>query len=483
MRQRGAPTLTRAVTGGAVWMGGSLGLQVAIGLVAQVVLAGILSAHDFGLFALSVSVSQVLSTAANFGIATLMAQRTPDAIAGLRTPVLRAGMAASALLAALLALIAPLASRLLGEPELTGLLLVTGSTFVLKPFVAVTTAALQARLRFSRVAWSLLIAATAHYASAIVLARAGAGAMSLVVGLQVNVVVSVVTLWAFGRRLGIGSTRSTVTAREAAAMARWPMAGEIALEGSGRIDFLMLGLFVPTEAVGLYYFAFMLIVRLNVLFAGVTRNVLYPALAQIAEHRERQAAGVLRAGTLLALGGGAAAAALIAAMFPIEEILWGGRWEAAVPAMMVLASVSPGQAVQAAVEQLLKARARFRLWTAVIAVRTLGGGLVALVTGAVLGEGATAAAIAAPIAVFLVVEGIVEVAVIGGPLGVPVIRYWASALPVWFALVGGGWVVVGVVSRLSMAAWPAVVLSLGLVGVVTALAGLVVWRLRLAARV
>jgi len=47
--KRSAPlTLTRAATGGALWMGGSLALQVAIGLVAQVILAAILTPHDFG---------------------------------------------------------------------------------------------------------------------------------------------------------------------------------------------------------------------------------------------------------------------------------------------------------------------------------------------------------------------------------------------------------------------------------------------------
>jgi len=48
-------------------MGGSLGIQVGIGLVAQVILATILTAHDFGLFALVVAVSYVLSSVGNFG--------------------------------------------------------------------------------------------------------------------------------------------------------------------------------------------------------------------------------------------------------------------------------------------------------------------------------------------------------------------------------------------------------------------------------
>lgn len=470
------PSLTRVVTGGALWMGGSLGVQVVVGLVAQVILAGILTPRDFGLFALTVSVSLVLTTAANFGIATLMAQRTPHQIAELRTPVFRAGMWASGICALALAAISPLAARFLDEPDLQGLLLVTAATFLLKPYTAIATATLQARLRFARVAWAVLLGAVAHYVVAIVMAEAGAGAMSLVIGLQVSAVVVVATLWLFSRSEPEPRVAPVVSTREAAEMARWPLAGEVAIEGTGRIDFLMLGLFVSTEIVGIYYFAFSLVVRLNRLFEGVTRNVLFPALAQISGDRERQQAGVRRAGMLLALGGGAVAAALIASLYPIEEILWGGRWEAAVPAMMLLSSVSPGQGVQAAVEQLLKARAHFRRWTAVISVRALGGAVVALVTGAVLAEDATATAIAIPIVVFLVVEAVVEVAVIGGGLGISPRRYWGIALPIWAILVAAGWAVVGIVSGMSIAPWPAAMLSMGLVGLFAAALALILWR-------
>jgi len=457
-------------------MGGSLGIQVGIGLVAQVILATILTAHDFGLFALVVAVSYMLSSVGNFGIKTLMAQRTPDEIAGLRTAVFRAGMWAAALSGLLLVAISPFVSRLVDEPDLEGLLLVTAATFLFKPYTAIATAALQARLRFARVAWALLAATAAHYVVAIILAEAGLGALSLVIGTQVNAVVMVAALWVLSRREDAAPAVASVTTRRAAAMARWPLAGEVAMDATGRIDFLMLGLFVPTEVVGMYYFAFQLVLRLNELLTGVARNVLFPALAQIPDHHERQAAGVLRAGTLLALAGGAAAAALIASLFPIEEILWGGRWEGAVPAMMLLASVAPGQAVQAAVEQLLKARARFRRWTGVITVRAVGSALVALVVGAVLGDAATATGIAAAIAVFVVVEAVLEVAVIGGGLGIPVGRYWATALPTWALLVAGGWGVVGLVSGWNLDPWVAAAVSMALVAAFAAAVGAAIWR-------
>ena len=150
------------------------------------------------------------------------------------------------------------------------------------------TAVLQARLEFARVAWALLAAAVSHYVVAIILAEAGHGALSLVIGMQVNAVVMVVALWVFSHRHTEPRAPAVVSTRDAAAMARWPLAGEVAMDATGRIDFLMLGLFVTTEVVGLYYFAFQLVLRLNELLSGVARNVLFPALAQIPDRRERQ---------------------------------------------------------------------------------------------------------------------------------------------------------------------------------------------------
>jgi PST family polysaccharide transporter len=418
-----------------------------------------------------------------FGISTLMAQRTPAEIGLIRAPVMRAGLRAAAGVSVVLAAIGPLAARVFDEPDLLWLLLVNASTFIVKPYAAMATAALQARLQFGQVAWPLLVSAVAHYTTSIVLAAAGMGAMSVMIGFQVQAIVYTVMVWALSRRVDeMRPAEQTTSTRQAAVMARWPLAGEIAMEAVGRIDFLMLGLFVPTQVIGMYYFAYQLVLRLNALLTGVARTVLFPALSQISERTDRQTAGVLRAGTLLALVGGAAAAALIASMFSLEEILWSGRWENAVPAMMLLASVAPGQAAQAAVEQLVKARGHFRRWTGIIAVRSVWSALVALVVGIVLGGGATATGIALAIAVFAAIEAIVEVLVIGGGVGVPAGRYWATTLPFWFALVAIGWGVVWIVSGWSLGPWTATVAALGLVGILSLSVAAIAWRIGIVTR-
>lgn len=472
----GPGPLTRAAAGGALWMGGSLGIQIAIGLAAQVVLAAILTPHDFGLFALVVAVAYVLSSVGNFGIRTLLASRTLGELAVLSRPLFRAGLVAATVSGILLVAISPAVASLLDEPELRGLLLVTAITFLLKPYVAVASATLQAQLRFSAVAWSLLLGSTSGYAIAIVMAASGAGAMSLVVNTQVNVAVTAIVLWLAVRREPPPEPSGIAPA--VGGLVWWPMAGELAMDAAGRLDFLMLGLFVPTEVVGLYYFAFQLVLRLNELLSGVARNVLFPTLAQIPDRPDRQASGVVRAGAALAFGGGVVAAGLIATMASVEAILWDGRWAAAVPAVMLLATAAPGQAVQSAVEQLLKARARFRRWTAIIAIRAVGSALVALVTGAVLGDRATATAIAVAISAFLVIDAVAEILWIGQGLGVPIGRYLAGSVPRWVLLAAFGWAVAGAVGAWKAGPWASLVVAGGSVLAVSALVGVVAWQRR-----
>ena len=97
-----------------------------------------------------------------------------------------------------------------------------------------------------------------------------------------------------------------------------------------------------------------------------------PALAQIPDRRERQGAAVLRAGTVLALAGGAGAAALVASLFPIEEILWGkvGDGGAGDDAARIGGTRAGDPIRRRAATQ---SSCPFRRWTAVITIRAPAG--------------------------------------------------------------------------------------------------------------
>jgi PST family polysaccharide transporter len=461
-----------------VWTGASIGIQGVVGLAAQVVLARFLTARDFGIFALVVAFSFLLGSLGNFGVRTMMSQRTAEQIDAELIAVYRMGLVAAVLSGIALAALGPVAAALMGESELGLLLPLSATTFVLRPYVAVGLPILQSRLRFREAALVLTGSTTMHYATAIALATAGFGAVSLVVGTQMLVLAQSGLLWWATGTGPIAAARgpSSERLRDVARRARWPLLGEVATDASGRIDYLVLGFFVPTAVLGRYYFAFQLVARLHLLLVGVARNVLFPALSQLPDSRARQFAGVRRAGVLLVFAGSAAAAALIASIRSIEQLFWGGEWALAVGAMMYLASVAPLQAFGSVVEQLLKARGRFKRWTAVLFVRAVGIALVALAVGIVLGPDATASAIGLAVAAFLGVSALTETWIMARWLDFRITGLLRTVIPVWVVLVGWGWAVAAATSGLDLTAIASVLIEGLLVAMTAAIVGWIVIR-------
>ena len=214
----------------------------------------------------------------------------------------------------------------------------------------------------------------------------------------------------------------------------------------------------------------------------MTRNVLFPTLSRIEETPERQSAGVVRAGTAAGPRAGAAAAAALSRAVPHRRDPVGGRWEAAVPAMMLLASVSRGRPSPRRWNSCSKrgpcSVAGPGSWWCVLRAQPL----VALGVVAVMRDTATATAIAAGVGIFLVVEALLEVVVVGPGLGIAPGSYWRTALPSWLVLVAAGWLVVGLSTLWSLSPWPAAVASLALVGAVAMIVAAVMWRRGLLAR-
>ena len=154
----------------------------------------------------------------------------------------------------MLVALSPFAARLAEEPDLHGLLLVTASTFLLKPFTGSRRdppgppSVLPGR--------KALLRRRCPLRRGDHLAEADVGDLSLVVGLQVNAVGwSTVALWLFSRGRRRGSDRRSPPAGRGTG--QWPIAGEIAKEPGHRLPHDQV--FYPPRSSAIYHFAFILI--------------------------------------------------------------------------------------------------------------------------------------------------------------------------------------------------------------------------------
>jgi len=425
---------------GGIWIGSSIAIQAGVGGIAQIMLGRWLSPYDFGLFALYISSAFLFAVLASGGIRTALTQKTSTELDELLVPALKTSMLLATGTAIALSLASPVFATIFGEPELAPIIIVGSLALPLRSYAIVAIPALQARFEFRHVAVSITVGALSHYVTALILASLGWGAMSLVIGAVVGATTLSLSLLPGTASLILGATPSAKTRMtDVRRMSRWPLLGDLATESSIRVDYFVLGLFAPTAVVGGYYFAYQLVSRAGELLLGVARNVLFPVLAQIQSDSARQIRGMYRAAAALAIATGAGAALLIAAMPGVEQLIWGGKWAVAVPAMALLATALPLQIAVTTSEQLLKAKGKFKQWTTILLLRASGVAITALTVGIVAGDTITATTIAGAIALYLIVEALLEMAILSRMLSFSLSRYWKTVIPLWIWFVGIGW--------------------------------------------
>lgn len=432
------PGLGLGIRAGGVWMGASFGVQAVAGIGAQILLGFWLSPFDFGVFALFISTVFVFDILAVGGIRTSLTRQARDSIDRSAPVALQASFLLAVTVAIFLVVLSPLVARLFSEPALVPALVFGAVALPLRSYSTVAIPVLQARLEFRTIAIAMSVSTFVRYGVAVGLAAIGWGSMALVVGIVAGVAVLSASLVpttisaarprGFQWRPVVGFLR----------LSRWALSGDVAAGGAIRADYFVLGFFVPTAVLGAYYFAFQLVARVADLMLSISRNVLFPALAQLGGDKFRQVRGIRAAGAAFAIGGGVGTAALIANLPWIEQLIWGGIWASVMPAAVILAMVLPIQIALTSPEQLLKARGLFKKWTVVLLARAGGAAAVALGLGIFTPGELTPTVIAVAMAAFLLVEALVEMGVLSRVLSYPLIKYWQVVLPlgVWFVLTG-----------------------------------------------
>lgn len=334
-------------------------------LIGQIILAWLLSPEDFGLIGLAYTVSALVGTLNNFGIEQVLVHRHLrfDRWASSAFWMsLTMGMGA----AAIMAVAAPFASRMYGEPRLTGLLLVLAIAAPLGNLVIVPKAKVQTQLRFRFMAGSGFIQTVATMGLTVLFAVLGFDAYSFVLPMPIVAIGMAGWYW--------WSAPSPVHAR--LQWRRWKfLFGDSALlfiigllwTVTSQGDYFILGLFYSAEIVGIYYFAFNLSLQSVGLFMDNLRNVLFPILSKLNDDPPRQVAAFMRSTRVLTLVTVPACLLQAAVAAPVIDLLFGARWQDSIPVLRILSVAMALRVVGDTGGSLLTAQGRFktRLWLVV----------------------------------------------------------------------------------------------------------------------
>jgi O-antigen/teichoic acid export membrane protein len=162
-------------------------------------------------------------------------------------------------------------------------------------------------------------------------------------------------------------------------------------------------------------------------------NVLMPTLSRLVENLERTRQAILRSIRSLVLIASPLSLGLSAVIEPLEELIWGGKWSAAVLPVQVLGLMLPFRLTFMVATSLLKAQAGFRRWAVLAMFQGLGLMLVAAAAGAgQLRPGEIAAAVTA---YFLVVAP-VTLHLSLKSLRLPIRELARALVPAWLMATG-----------------------------------------------
>lgn len=320
---------------GATWAYGSyVGGRLLI-LVSTAVLARLLGPEEFGLVALALVFTALLETLKDLGVTQALIVDRGDGEARAST-AFAFGLGSGILLWGITAALAPLAASFFGEPELVVLLPVLGANFPLRALGATHYALAQKRLDFRSRAIAEGADVVVRGATGLLLAVAGAGAYSLVVGYLAGTVALAATCWALvdfrpsraamrrvhvASLVGFGGTLTVV---------------DVVAAVNNQIDYLFTGRVLGTPALGLYTLAFRLPELLIRNLSVVTGQVLFPAFASMP--RERLGEAFVLSLRVTAAVAAPTAVALAVLAEPFVLALFGDQWTAAVDAMRVIAA-------------------------------------------------------------------------------------------------------------------------------------------------
>jgi O-antigen/teichoic acid export membrane protein len=342
--------------------------------VVFLLLALLLTPHDFGVVSLAASWIAFLSVFGELGFGAALVQR-PRLEPGHLSTTFALNLGAGAALAVLGVVTAGPLARFFHTPEAAPVFGALSLGFLLNAPGLSQAALAQRELRFRDLALRDSAAALAGGAVGIVLALTGWGVWSLVAQTLTTTATSTVLMWRLSPWRPRRSEVSWDRAREL-----WGYGSKIfwfsvfkyfAQNG----DRLLVGYLAGPVALGVYAFAFRLVVSPVATLSGAIGNYLFPRFARLQHDRAAVSAVYLRAtGALQTAVLPPLALAAVVAPLGIP-LLFGARWADATVLVQLFALVAGAQLMISPVGQLMKALDRpgwLFAWSVFFTALTLG---------------------------------------------------------------------------------------------------------------
>lgn len=390
------------------------------GLIGQYVAGWKLTEADFGLFAVTLAFV-TLSVATLSALRPLFIERLANGHE--MDNLWRSVLYLLSALAVVLVLISGPLARFLGDADARTILIAMAPTLPLQFYQITGLARLAADHRFADSSRILATAALARHGSLIIFALLGFGVYALILPLYVEALVQNVMLHrAAGPAPRLRGPIAGAWSTHRASLG-WLALTAIALAASLNGDYLAIKPFEATAVVGSYFFGYQLSAAITQPFSMAATNVLVPSFATVKD-RSRLQRSYIDAISILLLVTGLAFGGLAIVGGPLMSMLWQGKWDDAIVAMVLISIGTPVRILQPTCYSLLQALGRWDLHAKLAtfnAIAAVGSAAVGAMVGGLF-------EIAAFVGIAGVVVGTVVTIVTGHQIGLPASRTLVALL-------------------------------------------------------
>lgn len=371
---------------GISWLTLSLASGRGFSFIAQLILGYLLLDEDFGVFALAMSVASFIQCFRDGGVQKVLVQQGKTNYERLKGPAFWIGFWFSTTAGLGLVGAAPWAARFYAEPELTKLLWVVAVSLPMSMPAKMLTAKLQIDLQFKTIAKISVASMFLRHASVILFAYLGLRALSFVLPLLLVATFEGIAGFLATRSIPWKSGHQLRLWPELLGNSLWETINAFLRGFANNGDYLVLGTLINKGTLGQYFFGYQLTVQMHTLLVVGFNQVLFPILTRLQDEPERMAQALVRSLRAFVLASCALSIPIAVGIAPLEELVWRGKWEPAVPLMQIFAILVPLRGVSGIVHSAVAARGQFRLAASITAIQgailMLSAGLSYLFFGA-----------------------------------------------------------------------------------------------------
>lgn len=325
------------------WSGTAQVVQQLLQFIFSVILARLLSPHEFGLIGMIVVFTGFASLFSELGLGAALIQKI-DIDEGHLNSVFWINVAAGIVLTGIVAASAPLITKFYNEPVLRLIIMVIALNFFVGSLNIVQRTLFRKNLNFRRLAQIQITSIFVGGLTAIIMAFRGLGVWSLVAQSLVVTTISMILMWWFSPWRPSFSF-DTKSLKELLGFSSNLLGFDIFNYWARNLDNLLIGRFIGSSALGIYSCAYKLMILPISQISGIISQVMFPVLSIIQNDIERVKRIYLRSTRSIALITFPVMTGLFVVANPFILSIYGAKWAGVIPILKILCLIGVVQSV------------------------------------------------------------------------------------------------------------------------------------------